>query len=58
MKRGFERTGTTKIAGLRALDEAEKGRIKYRYIVCRTKAIVRLSDGAWVLNVSELLKKL
>jgi hypothetical protein len=45
-------------AGLRALDEAERGRIKNKFIVCRTKATYKLSDGTWVVNVSELLKNL
>jgi predicted AAA+ superfamily ATPase len=45
-------------AGLRALDEAEKGRVKKKFIVCRTKATYKLSDGTWVVNVSELLKNL
>jgi len=45
-------------AGLRALDEAEKGRIKKKYVVCRTKVTYKLSDGTWVVNLSELLKAL
>jgi predicted AAA+ superfamily ATPase len=45
-------------AGLRALDEAEKGRIKEKFVVCRTKVSYQLSDGTWVVNLSELLKNL
>jgi len=45
-------------AGLRALDEAEKGRIRKKFVVCRTKATYKLSDGTWVVNVSELLRSL
>jgi len=45
-------------AGLRALDEAEKGRIKKKYVVCRTKVTYKLSDGTWVVNLSELLRTL
>jgi len=45
-------------AGLRALDQAEKGRIKEKFVVCRTKVSYQLSDGTWVVNLSELLKNL
>lgn len=34
-------------AGLRALEAAEKGRIKDKFILCRTKAAYKLSDGTW-----------
>ncbi len=51
-----ERPDIADSAGLRALDEAEKGRIKKKFVVCRTKATYKLSDGTWVVNVSELLK--
>jgi uncharacterized protein len=43
-------------AGLRALEEAEKGRIKEKYLVCRTRASYKLSDGTWVMSLSEWLK--
>ena len=45
-------------AGLRSLVEAEKGRIKEKFVVCRTKVTYKLSDGTWVMNLSELLKNL
>lgn len=45
-------------AGLRALEEAEKGRVKDKFVVSRTKATYKLSDGTWVVNLSELLKNL
>ena len=45
-------------AGLRALAEAEEGRVKKKYIVCRTKATYKLSDGTWVVSLGELLKQL
>ena len=45
-------------AGLRALAEAEEGRVKKKYIVCRTKATYKLSDGTWVVSLWELLKQL
>lgn len=53
-----ERPDLADCAGLRALEEAEKGRIKKKFVVCRTKATYKLSDGTWVLNPSELLKNL
>jgi hypothetical protein len=53
-----ERPDIADSAGLRALDEAERGRIKKKFIVCRTKATYKLSDGTWVVNVSELLRNL
>jgi len=43
-------------AGLRALAEAEKGRVKERFVVCRTKVSYKLSDGTWVMNPIEFLK--
>ncbi|MEI9479445.1 MAG: hypothetical protein WCO26_23140 [Deltaproteobacteria bacterium] len=43
-------------AGLRALAEAEKGRIKEKFVVCRTKVTYKLPDGTWVMNLQELLR--
>jgi predicted AAA+ superfamily ATPase len=43
-------------SGLRALADTEKGRIKEKFVVCRTKVAYKLSDGTWVVNPSELLK--
>ena len=45
-------------AGLRALEETEKGRVKKKFVVCRTKATYKLSDGTWVVSLPELLKNL
>lgn len=53
-----EQPGTSDSAGLRALEAAEAGRVKQKMIVCRTKATYKLSDGAWVLNVTDALKRL
>jgi hypothetical protein len=53
-----ERPDIMDSAGLRALEEAEKGKITKKFVVCRTKVTYRLSDGTWVLNPSELLKVL
>jgi predicted AAA+ superfamily ATPase len=53
-----ERPDIADSAGLRALDEAEKGRIKKKFVVCRTKVTYKLSDGTWVVNLSELLRTL
>ncbi len=44
-------------AGLRALEAAEKGSIKEKFIVCRTKAAYKLADGTWVMNVTQFLEK-
>ena len=44
--------------GLQALAKAEKGRIKEKFVVCRTKVPYKLSDGTWVMNLSELLRNL
>jgi len=43
-------------AGLRALAEAEKGRIKEKFVVCRTKVTYKLPDGTRVMNLPELLR--
>lgn len=53
-----ERPDIADAAGLRALVEAEKGRVKERYIVCRTSATYKLADGTWVMSLAELLKTL
>jgi predicted AAA+ superfamily ATPase len=45
-------------AGLRSLAEVEKGRIKEKFVVCRTKITYKLPDGTWVMNLPELLKNL
>jgi predicted AAA+ superfamily ATPase len=53
-----EHPDTSDSAGLRAMAEAEKGHIKERYVVCRTKVSYKLSDGTWVMNPSEFLRNL
>lgn len=45
-------------AGLRALEEAEKSRVKEKFLVCRTSATYRLADGTWVTNLAGLLDRL
>jgi predicted AAA+ superfamily ATPase len=44
--------------GLRALELTEPKRVKLKMIVCRTRAVYRLSDGTWVLNTADALKRL
>jgi predicted AAA+ superfamily ATPase len=53
-----ERSDIADSAGLRALEEAEKGLITKKFVVCRTRATYKLPDGTWVLNLEELLKDL
>lgn len=45
-------------AGLRAIEQAERGRVKDKILVCRARAAYRLSDGTWVTNMSALLDRL
>jgi hypothetical protein len=51
-----EHPGLADASGLRALADAEKKRIKEKFLVCRTKVAYKLSDGTWVVNPSEFLK--
>lgn len=53
-----EHPGPADAAGLKALEAAEPGRVRQKMIVCRTKAAYRLSDGTWVVNASDALKRL
>lgn len=53
-----ERPDIADSAGLRALEESEKGRVKKKFLVCRTKVTYKLADGTWVMNLSALLKNL
>ena len=53
-----EHPDTSDSAGLRAMAETEKGRVKERFVVCRTKVSYKLSDGAWAMNPSEFIKTL
>ena len=53
-----ERPGLDDAAGLRGLAEAEKGRVRDKYLLCRTDTTYRLGDGTWVTNVAHLLDRL
>lgn len=53
-----ERPDIADASGLRILAEVEKGRIKEKFVVCRTKVAYKLSDGTWVMNLTELLNNL
>lgn len=53
-----ERPDISDAAGLRALAQAEEGRVKDKYVVCRTNVTYKLPDGTWVMNLPELLKQL
>jgi hypothetical protein len=48
----------TDAAGLRALEKAERGGLREKYVVCRTKVPYRLTDGTCVINLSDLLEKI
>lgn len=52
-----EQPGLADAAGLRALEAAEKGRVTQKMIVCRTHVAYTLSDGTWVVNVGDALKR-
>lgn len=52
-----ERPDAADASGLRALEEAEKGRLRGKYIVCRTRAAYRLEDGTWVMNLSQFIRE-
>jgi hypothetical protein len=51
-----EHPGKADEAGLCALAESEKGGIRKKVIVCRTKATYKLPDDTFVVNTMELLK--
>jgi len=51
-----ERPDLADAAGLCALEQAEKGRVREKIIVCRTPALYRLADGTWVMNVADVLE--
>lgn len=53
-----EHPGDTDAGGLKALEAAERGRVKQKMIVSRTRAVYRLPDGTWVVNTLEALKRL
>ncbi len=53
-----EHPGHADAAGLRALEAAEKGRVTEKMIVCRTSVAYTLSDGTWVVNVADALKRI
>ncbi|MBU1183181.1 MAG: ATP-binding protein [Proteobacteria bacterium] len=52
-----EHPNITDAAGLRALEAVEKGRIKEKFILCRTKATYKLADGTWVMNMKQFFEK-
>lgn len=52
-----ERPGLADAAGLRTLETVEEGRVEQKMIVCRTAAAYTLSDGTWVVNVADALKR-
>ena len=53
-----EHPGPADAGGLKALEATERGRVKQKMIVCRTKAAYRLADGTWVVSPSDALKRL
>lgn len=53
-----ERPDIADAAGLRALAGAEEGRVKDRYILCRTNVAYKLPDGTQVMSLPEFLKQL
>jgi len=53
-----EHPGLDDSAGLRSLCEAEKGRVRDRYLLCRAGAAYRLTDGTWVTHMDDLLDRL
>jgi predicted AAA+ superfamily ATPase len=50
-----EHPDSSDTAGLRALEAVEAGRIKEKFLICRTPVSYRLSDGTWVMNLMEWL---
>jgi hypothetical protein len=50
--------GLADATGPRALEKAERGGLREKYVVCRRKVPYRLTDGTWVVNLSDLLKKI
>jgi len=48
-----ERPDAADAVGLRALEQAEKDRVRGKFIVCRAQAAYRLTDGTWVMNLSQ-----
>lgn len=53
-----EHPGLQDAAGMRALAEAEKGRVEGRYLICRAETAYKLSDGTWVMNLGDFLEHL
>ena len=53
-----EQPELTDAAGLRAIESAEKGRVREKMIVCRTNAAYKLADGTWVVDVAHALERL
>ena len=40
------------------VEAVDEGKIQPEMIVCRTKTTYRLSDGTWVVNTADALKRL
>ncbi|MBI2960198.1 MAG: ATP-binding protein [Betaproteobacteria bacterium] len=52
-----ERPDNADVAGLRALEQAQRELVTEKIIVCRTSAPHKLADGTWVVNAADLLKR-
>jgi predicted AAA+ superfamily ATPase len=53
-----EQPDTADAAGLRALEQAQKGLVMEKIIVCRTSVPHKLADGTWVMNAADMLKRI
>lgn len=52
-----EHPGLNEAAGLAALADAEQGRIREKFLLCRTEQAYRLSDGTLVTNLEGLFQR-
>ena len=41
-----------------AIEAAKPRKVKQKMILCRTNTTYRLSDGTWVVNTADALKRL
>jgi hypothetical protein len=53
-----EQPDTADAAGLRALEQAQKGLVMEKIMVCRTSVPHKLADGTWVMNAADMLKRI
>lgn len=53
-----EQPDTADAAGLRALEQSQKGLVMEKIIVCRTSVPHKLADGTWVMNTADMLKRI